>query len=173
MAKGKSKTPVAAAEAATGTGTGAKTGTKVKEEVKVHTQLLSLLKDEDAATEKASSILVSMCELVARDNISNPVLIKTIMEARGVQESTAKSQASRIRNIMKDKVSLEALKEGKATVRAVVAATGKKRAITKESTGKKFDAAVNGLVVAAKATGQDKKTILLTVETALDQAKIK
>ena len=163
----------AAAGAGTGTGTAAKTAAKPKVEVTVHPKLLDLIKKHDAAAEKAGSLLVEMGELVQRDNISNPVLIKTLMEARGVQENTAKSQASRIRALLKDKESFEALRRGEVTVRAAVKGVQARRPATAQSNAKKFDAAINKLVEAAKAVGQDKKTILTTVEAALDKGGIK
>lgn len=157
----------------TGTGAAAKTATKEKVKVEVHAGLLALTKEHDSVAEKAGSILVDMIELIARDNISNPVLIKTFIEARGVTESTAKSQASRMRSLMKDKDSLDALKKGEVTVRAAVKGAQARRTPTAASNAKKFDSAVSNLVTAAKAVGQDKKTILTTVEAALDKGGIK
>jgi ribosomal protein L12E/L44/L45/RPP1/RPP2 len=176
-AGGSAKTAAAPAAggagAATGTGTEEKTESKVKEEVKVHTKLADLLKKHDAAAEKAGSLLVEVGELILRDNISNPVLIKTIMDARGVEQSTAKSQASRIRALLKDKDSFEALKRGEVTVRAAVKGAQARRAPTPQGNQKAFDNALNKFAAAAKATGQDKRTILTTVEAALDKAQIK
>lgn len=175
MAKKSKKT--AAEEKGAGNGTGTGTGTKAKTDVKVkvevHTGLFGLVKEHDAAAEKAGSFLVEIIELIATDNISNPVLIKTLMEARGIQESSAKSQASRMRSLMKDKDSLDALKKGDVTVRAAVKGVQARRAPTPAGNAKKFDAAINNLVTAAKAVGQDKKTILTTVEAALDKGGIK
>jgi hypothetical protein len=157
----------------TGTGTAAKTDTKPKAEVTTHPKLLTLVKQLDAATEKAGTLLVEVGELVLRDNISNPVLIKTLMEARGVTEASAKSQASRIRSLLKDKESFEALKRGDVTVRAAVKGAQARRAPSATNNAKAFDAAVNKLVTAAKAVGQDKKTIMTTIEAALDKGGVK
>jgi hypothetical protein len=176
MAKpSKPATTAAPKGAATGTGTGTETkaDTKAKVKVEVHPVLAKLCKEHDAAAEKAGSILVEMCELIARDNISNPVLIKTFMETRGVTEATAKSQASRMRALLKDKESFEALKAGNVTVRAAVKGAQARRAPSAASNAKKFDVAVNNLVTAAKAVGQDKKTILTTIEAALEKGGIK
>jgi len=173
MAKEKDKK----AAAGTGTGTGEetkpKTETKVKEEVKVHTGLVSLIKKLDEATEKAGSFLVEVCEMIVRDNVSNPALIKTLIEARGITEASAKSQASRMRSLLKDKDSFEALKRGEVTVRAAVKGAQARRPATMQSTAKALDRAINQMVVAAKASGQDKKTILATIEAAFDKAAIK
>lgn len=157
----------------TGTGTAAKTETKTKAKVEVNTALAALIEKHDAATEKAASFLVDICEMIARDNISNPVLIKTLMETREITESSAKSQASRMRALLKDKDSFDALKRGEATVRAAVKGAQARRPATPQGNQKKFDKAVNDLVSAGKAVGQDKKTILTTVEAALDKGGIK
>jgi hypothetical protein len=159
--------------AGTGTGTGTKTAAKTKVEVTVHTGLLKLVKDHDAAAEKAGSILVEMGELIATDNISNPVLIKTLVEARGITEASAKSQASRLRSLMKDKDSWEALKRGEVTVRAAVKGAQARRTPTTQGNQKAFDAALNKFVAAAKAVGQDRKTIMTTVEAALEKGGVK
>jgi hypothetical protein len=156
-----------------GTGTETKTEKAPKPEVKVHTKLLYLIKKADAAAETAGTYLVEVCEMIAKENISNPALIKTIMEARGVNENTAKSQASRMRSLLKDVDSFEALKRGEVTVRAAVKSAQARRTPTPVGKQKAFDAALNKFVPAAKALGQDKKTILATVEAALDKAQVK
>lgn len=157
----------------TGTGTEEKTDTKTKAKVEVHTGLQAIMKKHDAATEQAATFLVEMCELIERDHISNPVLIKTIMETRGVVESSAKSQASRMRALLKDKDSFDALKRGEATVRAAVKGAQARRPANPANNQKKLDKAINELCTTGKAMGQDKKTLLTTVEAALDKAGIK
>lgn len=165
--------PAAAAGTATGTGTGTKSKTAVKPEVKVHVGLAELIKKFDAAAEKAGSYMIEMCEYVAKENISNPTLIKTIIETRGVTESTAKSQASRIRGLLKDTDQFEAIKRGDVTLRAGVKSAQTKRAASSVTKQKAFDNKLVQFVTAAKATGQDRKTILATVDAALDKAGVK
>lgn len=179
MAKKTASNKETTAGAAAGTGTGTKSEgkadakAKAKVVVEVNPKLLELFKKHDQAAEQAGSFLVEIGEMVTRDNISNPVLIKTIMEARGVELASAKSQASRLRSLMKDKDSFEALKRGEVTVRAAVKGAQARRVATPLSISKAFDAAINKLVIAAKATGQDKRSILATIEAALDKAEIK
>jgi len=95
------------------------------------------------------------------------------MEARGIQEISAKSQASRIRSLMKDKESFEALKRGEVTVRAAVKGAQARRAPSPVNMSARFDKAVTYLVQASQGVGHDKKTILVTVEAALDKAGVK
>jgi hypothetical protein len=151
----------------------AKTSAKEKPKVEVHAGLSTLLKQHDEAASKAASYLVDVCELVMKDNISNPVLIKTIMEARGTNESSAKSQASRIRGFIKNKEQFQALKDGDITVRAAVKGTAAARVPTQANKQKRFDSTLTNFIEAAKALGQDKESILATVEGALDKANVK
>jgi len=169
----KTATSATGAVAGTGTGTETKTKTAPKVEVTVHPKLKELFQKQDAAAEKAASYLVEAGELIIRDNISNPVLIKTIMEARGITEASAKSQASRLRALLKDTDSFEALKKGEVTIRAAVKTAQTRRQATPVSNQKAFDNALNRFIPAAKALGQDKRTILATVEAALDKAQVK
>lgn len=171
--KDKAKEESKSAGAGTGTGTETKTKTKEKVEVTVNTALLALFKKHDAAVGEAASFLVEIGEMVVRDNISNPVLIKTIIEARGVTPESAKSQASRLRSLLNHKEAFEALKRGEVTVRAAVKSAQAARVPSKISISKKFDMGLNKFVEVAKASGQDKKTIMATVEAALDKAVIK
>lgn len=157
----------------TGTATGVKANKQAKPEVTVHEGLFTLLQKEAAAAEQAASYLIQICELVERDHISNAQGIKTIMSARGTTEASAKSQMSRIRSLLKDQDSLQALKDGNVTVRAAVKSAQARRAATPANKAKAFDAALNKFVEAAKALGQDKASILTTVEAALSKANIK
>lgn len=160
-------------DAGGGTGTGAAAKTAEKPEVKVHAKLAEVMRKADAAAEKAGSLLVEMAELVQKENINNPTLIKTIMDVRGVVESTAKSQAARIRSLLKDTESFEALRRGEVTVRAAVKGAQARRTPTEANKQKTFDNALDKFSQAAKALGQSKATIMKTVEAALDKAKIK
>lgn len=175
VASGGSKAGTATGTATTApaAGTTAGTAAKTKEEVKTHPKLLELFKKHDAAAEQAATHLVAIGELVVRDNISNAVLIKTIMEARGTKEASAKSQASRIRALLKDKDSFEALRRGEVTVRAAVKTAQTRRQATPVSNQKAFDNALNTLVQRAKALGQDRKTMLITIEAALEKGGVK
>lgn len=157
----------------TGTGTGTKTGTKEKPEVTVHAKLAALIEKHDAAAEKAASFMVEIAELVAAENISNAQLIKTIQDTRGIEESSARGQASRIRTLLKDTDQFEALKRGEVTVRAAVKAAQKTRTKTTANKQTDFDNAVKRITEAAKALGQPRATIIATIEAAFDAAKIK
>lgn len=163
----------AAAKTGTGTGTGTKTATKEKVAVTVHAKLAEMLRKADAAAEKAGSLLVEVAELVEKENISNAQLIKTIMDVRGIAENSAKSQASRIRSIMKDPDTLAALKAGDVTVRAALKSAQARRVPSALNKQKAFDMSLAKFCESAKALGQPKTTILATVEAKLDEMKVK
>lgn len=151
-----------------------KTGIKEKPKVDVHPHLFELFKKEKEATEKAASYTIEIAELVQKENLSNAVVILTMMKARGITQASAASQNSRIRNLIKRPDQLEALKSGEATVRAVSkASTSRENIASPKSRKKAFDQALSKFVEAAKAYGQDRKTIMVTVEACLDEAKIK
>lgn len=163
-----SKAPGASA---TGTATGTKVKTKV--EATVNTQLLELFKKHDAAAEKAASHLIDICEFVAKENISNASLIKTIMEARGSSEKSAASQASRVRSLLKNQDQLDKLRKGEVTVRAAIAGSQKARIPTAYDKNKKFEDSLKVLTSAAKATGQDKASLMRAVDASFSAADIK
>lgn len=171
--KAAADTETEASASGTGTGTETKTKAKAKVEVVVHEGLAELIKKHDEATGKAASFLVEMGELVERDHISNPVLIKTLVEVRGITPESAKSQASRLRRMLDDKETFAALKAGDVTLRAAVKGAQARRVPSAKSAAKKLDSAISAVVLAAKASGQDKKTLLATIEAAFDAAKIK
>lgn len=168
-------TTASAAGAGTGTGvgTGTKTSTKEKPVVTVHAKLANLIRQHDAAAQKAGSLLVEMGEMVQAEHISNAQLILTIMEVRGIEQKSAASQASRIRALLKDTEQFEALKRGDVTVRAGVKAAQSRRVASPLSKQKAFDSTLAKFAEAAKALGQSKTSILATVEAKLDEAKIK
>lgn len=177
MAKKKVTAEVAENESeetvGTGTGTEANTKTTAKPEVKVHTELGKLLAKQDEAAAEAGSYLIEACELIAKENLSNPTIIKTIMETRGVTEASAKSQVSRMRALLKDTDQFEALKRGEVTIRAAVKSAQTKRAASSVTKQKAFDNKLAQFVTAAKNIGQDSKTIIATVKAALDKAGVK
>jgi hypothetical protein len=151
-----------------------KATTKEKPIVTVHEGLFKLIKQEREAAEQAATYMVAICETVSKDNVSNAQLIKTIMEARGIAEASARGVASRIRSLLKDDTSLQKLRDGEVTVRAAVKSAQTRQAAAGPKNKKKaFDRALNSFVAASKALGQDKKTLLVTVEAAFDEAKIK
>lgn len=158
----------------TSTSTSSSTKTKEKPEVKTDTHLFKLFQLERDAREKAASYMIEICEYIEKENLSNATIIKTMMDARGIAQASAASQVSRIRNILNDQTTLEKLRSGDVTIRAAVQRTTKSQIKAgPKNKEKAFDRSLSNFIQAAKALGQPKKTILITVEAALDEAKIK
>lgn len=169
----------------TGTGTETNTGTETKSsaatkkgakpEVKPDPQLGALINNYEEAAGKATSFYVDMIDYIKRNNISRAVLVKTLMEFRKVEASTAVTQASRILNLAKDEGVLEQLANGEITLKVARAATSTKREKspasgntgTSESKEKDFDNKLKAFAQAAKAMGYDLKSIMATVRATL------
>ena len=120
----------------TGTGTAAKTkvSTKTMEEAQVDQALLTLIKSYDEVKEKATSYMCDMAEHIGKNNLGRPVVIKTLMEARGITIESASSTASRLITLAKDPEAIAGLRDGTLTIRETV--YGKKKpAATAGATG--------------------------------------
>ena len=144
----------------TGTGTGTAAATKVStktiEEASVNTDLLAMVKAYDDVKEKANSYMCDMAEFIGKNNIGRPVLIKTLMEARGVTVETAASTASRLMKLAKDPEAIQGLRDGTITVRETLYGVKKKGATTEAGAG--GDGAAGGAASSTnKKTDTEKK----------------
>lgn len=184
---------------ATGTGPAAKAApvTKVTEAtiatVEPHAALQELIKNYDEVKEKATSYMCDQAELIAKENIGRPVIIKTLMVARGVTLETAQSTASRMITLSKSPEKIAGLRDGSLTIRETVygrakpgtteAATGGAEggqpgtATTKKTDTEKKEDKYNRLLKefteSAKASGFDLKSIIAGVTASLKDAGIK
>jgi hypothetical protein len=161
------------------TGTSAKTGTATKKgtkpEVKADPELGALLNTYEDAQEKATSYFVEMLDYVKKKNITRAVLVKTLMEFRKVEASTAVTQASRILTMLKDEGVVDQLRAGEISLKVARAATARTRetsatggsAGTNEAKEKDFDNKLKAFAQAAKAMGYDLKSIMATVRATL------
>jgi hypothetical protein len=188
---------IGASGTATGTGpkTKPKTGAAVVEGVQANTELVTLLQTYDELKNKTISVYVDMAELVAKENISRPIVLKSIMEARGTSYESAQSMASRVMSLAKDPDTIGKLRRGEVTTSEVFykrapggskvgsspggqtdpanvggGAKGEKQPETKE---KKYARILGEFVEVAKASGYDRKSILMGVEASLKNAGIK
>lgn len=161
----------------TDTGAAPEKAPKTKPEVKSNPELAALITNYDSAAEQAQSFYVEMIDFIKKNNLSRAVVVKTLVEARKVEVTTATSQASRIFNIVKDDETFQALKNGEITLRAAREQTTKKREssdkgkndgpTTQEGKEKAMDAALQIFAKAAKATGMDLKSIVASVKATL------
>ena len=159
--------------ASTKSGTATKKGTKP--EVKADPELGALLTTYEDAQEKATSYFVDMLDYVKKKNITRAILVKTLMEFRKVEASTAVTQASRILSMLKDEGIVDQLRAGEISLKVARAATTKTRetsatggaAGTNEAKEKDFDNKLKAFAQSAKAMGYDLKSIMATVRATL------
>lgn len=181
-------------EAGTATGTAtdskAKVSTKTVEEAAVDTELANLIKQYEEVKEKATSFMCDIAEMIGKKNLGRPVVIRTVMEARGVTLETAQSYASRLMKLAKNPDAIKGLRDGTATIRETLynrkptpatttdaGAAGESGASKpKTDTEKKedkYNRVLKEFVDVAKASGFDYASILAGVKAALKDAGIK
>lgn len=188
-----------AAAAGTATGTAPAAVTKVTEAtiatVEPHPALLELIKNYDTVKEQATSYMCDQAELIAKDNIGRPQVIKSLMVARGVTLETAQSTASRMIKLSKSPDQIKGLRDGSLTIRetlynrpkpgstegaaggdgatagAAGAAPAKKTDTEKKED--KYNRLLKEFTESAKASGFDLKSIVAGVTASLKDAGIK
>lgn len=186
-----------ATSTAVGTTSGTETDAKAttKEEVLPNMQLVTLLTTYDELKDKTVSVYVDMAELIGKDNLSRPVVVQSIMKARGITYENAQPIASRIMKLAKDPETIQAIRDGKITTSEVFynrkpggskvgsspggqtdpanvggGAKGTTQAETKE---KKYARVLGEFIEVCKSAGYDRKAILMGVEASLKNAGIK
>lgn len=184
---------------ATGTGTTAKPSQKVSTETvasaTVHTALFEVTKKYDQTKAQAQNYMCDMADLIAKDNIGRPMIVKTLMEARGVTLETAATTAGRLIKLAKSPETIQGLRDGSLNIRETVygkkpakgatAATGDTtggetagggKATGKSDTEKqedKYNRTMKEFVTCAKASGYDRASIVSSVTAALKDAGVK
>lgn len=114
-----------AAATATGTGTANRVTTKSTDEAVANPELVTLIKTYDDVKEQAKSYMCDIAEYINKNKLGRPVVIKTLMEARGLTIESAASNASRLMKLAKDPDLIKALRDGTATIRETVYGKGK------------------------------------------------
>ena len=141
----------------TGTGTGVTVDPKVKtgvsnktvEEAAVNTELLTLLKTYDEVKAQANSYMCDIAEHINKNNLGRPVVIKTLIEARGITLETAGPTASRLMKLAKSPELIQGLRDGSVTVRESLYGRPKPGTTTEAGGGAGGETAGGG-----KATGK-------------------
>lgn len=141
-------------------------------------RLVEALRGLDQAKQMAKSYLVTIGEIAQSEQLSKPEILASIMEARGVTFKTAESQFSRMRKIIEDPETLEALRTGEIDLRTAREQTKKTQknpsaAKKQESLEKRYKRAVSGLVDIAKEMGTDLNSLLASLKATFKAAGIK
>lgn len=158
-------------------GASAKSNAKVASKVTSNPRLVAAIKASDNAMKEAQSLLVTVAEIVQAEDLTRSEVVASIMEARGVEKSTADTQYSRMKKLLNDPETLQELKDGNITLKAAREKTkGTQKAPSaskkKENAEKKFTKAVSTIVEAALESGMDKATVLNVIKTALKKGGV-
>jgi hypothetical protein len=86
--------------------------TKVREKVAVEAKLLGLLKEWDAQEKKVQGYWKKVVEYCAENEVKNKELEQGLIQARGMEEVTARNEASKILKAAHIEEAIEALAEG-------------------------------------------------------------
>lgn len=140
-------------------------------------KLVAAIKSFDAVRAQAKSYLITIAEIAQNEQCTKAEVVASIMEARGVEKSTAETQYSRYRELFTDPDALEAARDGEVDVKTLRQPKVKQKNPSKkkqdENREKRFAKAVKDIVQCAKEGGQDKATVLNTISAALKNAGVK
>lgn len=159
-------------------GTKASSKAKATSKVVANTRLVAAIRAADAGMKQAQSLLVTMAEICQSEDLTRPEVVASIMEARAVEKSTAESQYSRMKKLLTDPTTLEALRSGEISLKAAREATTKKQNAPsaekkKASAEKRFVKAISTVVEMAKETGMDRSSVVKTLTSALKKGGVK
>lgn len=159
-------------------GTKASSKTKAASKVVANARLVAAIRAADNGMKQAQSLLVTMAEIAQNEDLTRPEVVASIMEARGVEKSTAESQYSRMKKLLTDPATLEALRSGEISLKAAREATKKQQKAPdakkkKENAEKKIVKAVSSIVTLAKETAMDRASLVKMFVSALKKGGIK
>lgn len=157
---------------------GAKAAAKAASKVTANARLVAAIRAADDGMAKAKSLLVTMARIAQDEDLTRPEIVASLMEARGIEKSTAESQFSRMKKLMTDAETLKGLEEGTITLRAAREATTKKQSAPspekkKQQAEKKFARSISAIVETAKETGMDFASVIKAIKSALKKAGVK
>lgn len=151
--------------------------TKSVANVVANAKLVEAIKGFDIARSQTKSYLIEMAEVIQNEQCTKAEVVASIMEARGVEKSTAESQYSRHRKLFTDPDTLERAKSGDIEVSTLREPANKQKNPSQkklaENREKKFATAVKQIVTCAKEGGTDRATVINTITRALKDAGVK
>lgn len=141
-------------------------------------ELVEILKSYYESKDAAQSYLIQAGRLIETEELTRPEVVASIMEARGVEKSTAESQYSRMKNILSNPEIRAKFEAGELTLTAAVAATSKKQAAPsaakqKENAEARFNKGVSLIVSAAKDAALGAAEIISSIRASLKDAGIR
>lgn len=146
--------------------------------VVANTRLVAAIKLLEESKKQTQTYLVEVATIVQEEQLTRAEVVASLMEAKGIEKSSAESQYSRMKKLLNDPDLLEELKEGDIDLK-----TAREKSTTKqknpsakkkaESIEKRFAKALTTIVQCAKEGGMDRETVMNTVKTALKKNGIK
>lgn len=180
MAKNKDRSKSTDSSEDKSNGKGASAGTKssATQNVVAHPRLVAAMKTYQTSLDQSQSYLVTIAEIVQNEQLTRAEVVASIMEARGVEKSTAESQYSRMVNILTKPEVLEELRSGDIDLKTARTKGVKKQENPSqkkkdENREKKFTQSVTKIVECAKEGGMDIQTVMNTIKSALKKAGVK
>lgn len=155
----------------------AKTGAKPKVEAVANEELVNLLVKYDENVAKAESMFIEFVEFIQANQLPRPVIVASMMKARGISFESADTQYSRMKKLLNNQEVLQDLKDGKITLKVAREKTKGTQANPKsakpEAREAKYQKAMKDFVGAAKEGGYPLKSILVSIEAELKAAGVK
>lgn len=152
---------------------GAKSKADAKETVKVvaNPRLVAAIQAADTAAMQHKSCLITIATIASEEQLTRAEVVVSLMEARGVEKTTAESQYSRMKGLLSDPKILEGLRSGEIDLKTARAATKKEQKNPsaekkKENVEKRFNNGIKTLIEAAKEGGMDRTSVLTAVKSA-------
>lgn len=158
---------------------GAKASSSTKEITKVvaNPRLVAAIKAADQAEMQHKSCLVTIATISQEEQLTRAEVVASLIEARGIEKTTAESQYSRMKGLLSDPKIMEGLRSGEITLKAARQATKKEQKAPspekkKENIEKRFSGAITSLITAAKEGGMDRTSVLNSVKSACKKAGV-
>lgn len=159
----------------------AKPGTKVKVKANVkavaNEELVALFESFDEGVREAEKKLVELCEFINEQQLDKATVVASMMQARGIDYSTALTQYSRMKKMFNNEEVFEELKSGKISLKVAREKTKGSQKNPKsakpEAKEQRFTTTMKAFVAAAKESGFARKEIMVSVEAELRSAGIK
>ncbi len=163
-------------------GSSSKASAKAKADATSHVtanpRLVEAIKLFEESKAQTKTYLVDVATIVQEEQLTRAEVVASLMEAKGIEKSSAESQYSRIKKLLNDPETLEELRDGEIdwkTAREKSAAKKKNPSAKKKSENieKKFSKAVTSIVQCAKEGNMDRETVMQTIKVALKKNGIK
>lgn len=148
------------------------------ENVVANARLVEAIQGWERSKLEAKTYLIQMAEICQSEQLSRPEIIASLMEAKGIEKASAESQYSRMRKILEDNETLEALRSGEIDLKTARERTTKKQAKPsakkkEENLEKRYQKWVTTGIEIVKEMGSDIQSVLHSLKVSFKKAGIK